>query len=1040
MIARTIRFSLENRLLILIAAALLSGWGLYQTARMDVDVFPDLTAPTVTVVAEAQGMAPQEVETLVTFPLETALNGASGVRRVRSSTLPGVAVLSIEFDWGTEIYQARQVVAERLQLAMADWPPALPPPVLAPVTSMMGEILFVALNSDRHTAMELKTVADWTLRRRILAVPGVAEVLPIGGDTRQFQVLVDPLRLLAYRVALDDVVAALRASNENASAGFFTELNQEYLIHGIGRVRDEADIAATVVTQRDGLPILVGDLAEVRVGAAPKRGTASHNAAPAVILGIQKQPDVNTLALTARLETVLADIGRSLPEGMRIDTDVFRQADFISLAIENLSAALRDGAILVIVIVFVFLAALRATLIAVIAIPLSLLAALLAIKATGATINTMTLGGLAIALGALVDDAIIVVENAARRLRGRADTDHRSVREIVFASTREVQGSIVFATLIIGLVFVPLFFLADLEGLLMRPLGFAYVVALGASLLVALTVTPVLCSLALPGARSVRLGTETRLVLFLKRHYRRLIGQVLPAWRSVAVASAALLLAALVALAAAGRAFLPEFNEGSLTLEVVTLPGTPLEDSDRLGRWVEEILLAHPEVTATARRTGRAELDPHAQFVFASEIDVSLAMRDRSKAALLDALRADLTAVPGTNITIGQPISHRIDHVLSGTRANIAVKIFGEDLFELRRLAERVRGVLADVRGAVDVAVEQQAEIPFLSVRFDREAMALHGMRAGDLAVALRTAFAGLTVSRVLEGQSAFDLVVRYPDDATSHMESIAGTLVATPAGGLVPLHAVAHIERTRGPNVISRENVQRVINVTANVSGRDLVGVVDEARARIAADVDLPPGYRIEYGGQFEAAADATRTLLIASAVVIVGIFLLLYLAFRSTRDAWLVMLNLPLALIGGVAGVYIAGGVLSVASIIGIITLFGIATRNGVMLVAHIQNLVNHEGVTDRLEAVRRGAEERLVPILMTALATGLALVPLALSMGQPGSEIQAPMAIVILFGLLSSTALNMIVLPSLYLRFGSAAVTGPSAPNRTPAGLAP
>jgi CzcA family heavy metal efflux pump len=1022
MIARTIRFSLENRLLILTAAALLAGWGLYQSTRMDVDVFPDLTAPTVTIVAEARGMVPQEVETLVTFPLETALNGASGVRRVRSSTLPGVAVLSVEFDWGTDIHLARQVVAERLQLAMAVWPPGLPPPVLAPVASMMGEILFVALRSERHTEMELRTIADWTLRRRILALPGVAEVLPLGGETRQFQVLVDPLRLLAYRVGIDEILAALRASNENASAGFFTEHSQEYLIHGIGRVQDERDIAATIVTRRDGQPILVGDLADVRIGAAPRRGTASHNAVPAVILGIQKQPDVNTLELTARLDAVLAELADSLPEGIQIDTDVFRQADFISLAIDNLSAALRDGALLVVVIVFVFLAALRATLIAVLAIPLSLLAALLAIKATGATINTMTLGGLAIALGALVDDAIIVVENAARRLSGRAETDRKSVREVVFDATREVQGSIVFATLIIALVFVPLFFLADLEGLLMRPLGFAYVVALAASLVVALTVTPVLCSLALPGARSVRLGTETRLVRFLKRHYRRLIGTLLPAWRSIAIASAALLLAALAALFTAGRAFLPEFNEGSLTLSVVTLPGTSLEDSDRIGQWVEEILLSHPEVTATARRTGRAELDPHAQFVFASEIDVSLAILERSKDALLEVLRADLSAVPGTSITIGQPISHRIDHVLSGTRANIAVKVFGDDLFELRRLAEQVRGVLGNVRGAVDVSVEQQAEIPFLSVRFDREAMALYGMRSGELASVLQTAFAGLAVSQVLEGQSAFDLVVRYPDETTASLDAIRHTLMSTPDGVLVPLHALAHIEKTRGPNVISRENVQRVINVTANVAGRDLVGVVNDARARISSEFALPPGYRIEYGGQFEAAADATRTLLMAGAVVIVGIFLLLFLAFGSARDAWLVMLNLPLALIGGVAGVFISGGVLSVASIIGIITLFGIATRNGVMLIAHIQHLVRHEGVTDPVEAVRRGAEERLVPILMTALATGLALVPLALSAGQPGSEIQAPMAIVILFGLLSSTALNMIVLPSLYLRFGS------------------
>lgn len=1024
MISRAIRWSLNDRLFVILGALVLLCWGVFETLRMPVDIFPDLTAPTVTVIVEAHGMAPQEVESLVTFPIETALNGASGIRRVRSSTGVGIAVIFDEFEWGTDIYRARQIVAEKLQLVRDSLPPGIPPPALAPVTSIMGEIMFIALTSDRHSPMELKTMADWTIRRRLMAVPGVAQVIPTGGDTRQYQIVLKPERLAAYRIAIDEVLSALRESNENTSAGFYAERGQEYLIHGIGRVRTPEDIGETLVAMRGGEAVLVKHIAEVKVGPALKRGTAAFNGSPAVVIGVQKQPASNTLSLTEDIDGVLEDIQTTLPEGMRIETHVFRQADFISRAIDNLQAALRDGAILVVLIVFAFLMSYRATLITLVAIPLSLLAAVLAMKMLGATINTMTLGGMAIALGALVDDAIIVVENVVRRLRERGRKpfeDRKSVIETVLDATREIQGSIVFATLIIMLVFLPLFFLSGVEGRLLAPLGFAYVVSLAASLVVAVTVTPVLCSLLLPLSRAVVRARDTDLSTKLKSMYEPLLSATLGRWRLVSVISTALLAVSVTFLVAAGRSFLPDFNEGSLTVSAVTLPGTALDESDKLGRMVEEILLQQPEVVATARRTGRAEQDPHAQDVHASEIDVRLEMLDRSKEELLADLRADLASVPGTNIVIGQPISHRIDHMLSGTRANIAVKIFGPDLYELRRVGQQVKTIAESTPGAVDVTLEQQADIPFLTVKFNRQSIARHGLTVRAVAEATETAFLGQEVSRVLEGEANFDLVVRYPEYARANVEEIRSTLITTAEGARLPLHALADIRKDRGPNTITRENVQRKIVVMANVADRDLQSVVDDIRDNVSANLSLPAGYRIEYGGQFESAEQATNTLMALGLLVTIGIFLLLFVAFRSGRDAFLVMINLPLALIGGVAGVYVAGGVLSVASIIGFITLFGIATRNGVMLVAHIRSLVLVEGVTDPIEAVKRGAMERLIPILMTALAAGLALIPLALSIGEPGSEIQAPMAIVILFGLLTSTMMNMVVVPALYVRFG-------------------
>jgi CzcA family heavy metal efflux pump len=897
------------------------------------------------------------------------------------------------------------------------------PPVLAPISSIMGEILFLALESDRHSLLDLRTVADTTLRRRILSVPGVSQVTAIGGAERQYQVLVQPGLLERYQVTMGEVEDALAAGNQNTSAGFRVSGGQEYLILGIGRPETLEEIGETVVTARDGIPILVRDLAEVAIGPALRRGEGSHNAEPSIVIGIQKQPGANTLDLTRHLDSVLDELQASLPEGMVIHRNIFRQAEFIENAIENLTRALRDGGILVILIVLLFLANFRAASITLVAMPLSLLAAVLALKATGATFNSMTLGGMAIAVGAIVDDAIIDVENVFRRLRENLQLppeDQRPVLEVVYRGSSEIRGSIVFATLVIGLVFMPLFFLGGVEGRLLRPLGFAYLVALFASLVVALTVTPVLCALLLPRSKAVRLGKEPSWSAWLKNQYVRHLEWCLRHGRTILAGSGILLLGAVASFFWMGRAFLPEFNEGTLTISAVTLPGTSLDESNKLGAALERLLLQVPEVTATARRTGRAEMDEHLQGVESAEIDVNLDMQSRTKPEILQDIRQRLSLVPGVNITIGQPISHRIDHMLSGTRANIAVKIFGPDLIVLRDLARRVEAAARGVPGAVDVAVEAQANIPTVRVHFDRAELARYGQPAGEAARAMRTAFVGREVGQIFEGQVAFPLVVRYPAEVQEDLASIRKTRINTRSGALIPLEAIADIREDRGPNFISRENGQRKIVVSANVAGRDLGSVVDDIRAAVAGTVDLPTGYSIEYGGQFESEVAASRRLLWLGLTVVCGILVLLAAAFRSLGDAVIIMLNLPLALIGGAVGVFMSGGVLSVAAIIGFIALFGIATRNGIMMISHIRHLMEQEGMSSFKEAVLQGAKERLVPIVMTAMASGLALAPLALRGDRPGAELEAPMAMVILFGLFSATVLNMVVVPLAYFKF--------------------
>ena len=1025
MIDKLIRWSLAHRPIVMALAVAFLVWGGWTASRMPLDVLPDLTAPTVAILVEAPGMDPLEIEPLVTLPIESALNGSVGVRRVRSATAVGVAVVWVEFDWGQDVARARQTVTEKLTLVAGSLPPGVNPPFLAPVSSIMGEVLFVDLESDRHSPIELRTTVETLIRRRLLAVPGVSQVIATGGEQKQYEVVMDLARLQAHDVTIADVERALMAANRNATAGFTAAEGQEYLIRGVGRFTNAADIGATVVKIHDTVPLLMRDLGTVQIGSAIKRGDGSHNAKPAVIIGIQKQPGANTLQLTEQIDTTLDDIQRALPQGMMIHRDLFRSADFIEQSLHNLFTALIEGAGLIIVVVVVFLMNVRAAAITLLALPLSLLAAVVALDRFGLTINSMSLGGLAIAIGDLVDDAIIDVENVVRRLRENAKLPpevRKAALEIVYDASTEIRHSVVFATVIVALVLLPLFLLGSVEGRLLKPLGFAYLVALTASVVVALTVTPVLCSWLLPHSKMIAAGEEPRLTRRLKAWYEPWLRRALTHWRAVVAGAVAMLLVAFAGIAMAGRSFLPEFNEGALTVSAVTIPGTSLADSNALGDGLERLMLMVPEVTSTARRTGRAELDEHVQGVESAEIDVRLDMRDRPKDEVLAEIRDRASLLPGTNVTVGQPISHRIDHMLSGTRANVAVKIFGDDLQMLRGLAAQVQAEMAQVEGVVDLSTEAQTDIPTLRVKVESDAAARYGIPSGEAAEALQTARAGKVVGQVLEGQVTFPLVIRYArDERASDLDAVGSTMLEASDRSQVPLSAVATIERDRGPNFIMRENVQRRIVVQCNVSGRDLRSVVDDVQQRVASAVRLPQGYHIEYGGQFESEAQASRQLLWLSLGVIVAIFFVLMSAFGSARDAALVMLNLPLALIGGVAGVYLAGGVLSVASIVGFITLFGVATRNGIMLISHIRHLREKEGVTDFHEAVVRGATERLVPILMTALAGGLALVPIAMSMGEPGTEIQAPMAMVILFGLLSSTALNMIVVPVLYEHFG-------------------
>ncbi|MDE2805598.1 MAG: efflux RND transporter permease subunit [Gemmatimonadota bacterium] len=1019
---RLVGASLEHRFFTVCAAAVLLGGGGWVAATLPVDVFPDLTAPTVTILTDAHGLAPEEVESLVTFPVETAVNGAAGVRRVRSSSAQGISIVWVDFDWGTDIFRARQTVSERLQTVSARLPEDISAPVLAPVASIMGEILLLGLVAPEDRLTEARTAADWMVRPRLLAVPGVAQVVVIGGHVRQYQVLVDPERLLAYGVTLDEVLVAATESNRNASGGIYRSSGGEVVIRGLGRARNPEEIGQTVVAVRSGVPMLIDDLADVDIGPRVRFGTGSVDAEPAVVLSIQKQPGVNTLELTRRIDAELDRIEVSLPGGVSLERDIFRQSDFISLAVDNVITALRDGAVLVVAILLLFLWNVRTTAISVLAIPLSLALALIVLRALGGTINTMTLGGMAIAIGALVDDAIIFVENAHRRLREnrlRPERHQRGSLAVIREAAEEIRAPILSATVIITIVFVPLFFLSGVEGRMLRPLGLAYVVSILASLLVAVTVTPALCHALLTGDRALGRRTNPWLLQGLERAYGFVLERTLRRTGVVLAGTALLLAGTLAIIPALGRAFLPEFQEGSLTISVVSLPGTSLVESDAIGARVERQLLAHPAVVSTSRRTGRAELDEHAQGPNASEIDARLDLSEHELPDVMAALRANLQGLPGTNVTVGQPIGHRIDHMLSGTRAAIAVNLFGPDLQRLREIAGEIEAVAGGVAGLVDIAVEQQADVPQLQIRANRRAMARYGVTPGALTRAVDVAFQGEEVSLIRENQRAFDLIVRYIDAYRTDPEAIGRTLITTPVGVTLPLSVLADIVPGRGPNTISRENVQRKIVISANVAGRDVGSAVVELQEGVQSAVSLPAEYFVRYGGQFESGREATRRITILSLFSVAAIFLIMFRTFRSVRTAALLLVNLPLALTGGVLGVLLMGGTVNVATLVGFITLFGIAVRNGILLVSRYRDL--HGNGMPLAASIRRGSMERLSPILMTALTAGLALIPLALGIGEPGKEIQAPLAVVVLGGLLTSTFLNMVVVPALFLRFG-------------------
>jgi Cu/Ag efflux pump CusA len=1059
MLNHVIEFSIRHRVLVVAAAVMLLVYGARAVSRMPVDVLPDLNRPVVTIMTEAHGLAPEEVEPLVTFPIETLMNGATGVQRVRSASSAGLSIVWVEFGWDTDIFRARQIVNEKLQLAQARLPAGMVSS-LGPISSIMGEIMLIALRSEggKTAPIEVRSVADWVVRPRLLAIPGVSQVVPIGGGTKQFQVLTNPARLQQYGVTLDQLTEAVRGSNLNTAGGFLLTPQREAVIRIMGRARSPEEIGRTVVAVRNGVPVTVGQVATIRFGPPLPRGDASMNGEPAVVLSIQKQPNANTLELTKAIDRGLDEIQASLPADMKIQRDLFRQSHFIEAAVRNVEEALRDGSLLVFLILIVFLLNARATFISLTAIPLSFLVAMLVLERFGISVNTMTLGGLAVAIGLVVDDSIVDVENVFRRLKeNRRTPDPDPPLRVIYRASAEVRNSIVFATIIIILVFLPLLSLEGMEGRVFMPLGLAFILALTASLLVSLTVTPALCAflLARPPAarrsqRSLPIGDlptreggagsralsegDSWLVRHLKRADAPLVRWAMRHPGPIITAAAVLVLIAGSLFAVMGREFLPPFNEGSLSISAILPPGTGLAESNRIGAAVEKLLLSVPEVTHTGRRTGRAEMDEHAEGVNYSEIDVGLRPSKRSRDEVRAEIRQKMARIPGAVIAIGQPISHRLDHLSSGVRAALAVKVFGPELDELRRRAQEVRTVMGSVPGIVDLQVEPQVEVPQVQVHIDRDAAARYGLTPAVLAETLETAFGGHTVSQVLQGQRTYDLVVWYDEASRNDLDAIRSTLVSTPAGPRVPLAQLAEIRRTSGPNTINRENVSRRLVVQANVQGRDLNSVVQDLQARMrGAQSSWLPGYFLEYGGQFESQQAAMSRILLLGAFTVIAVFLALFVALQSWRMALQVMVDLPLAMVGGVIAVFLTGGVLSVASLVGFITLFGIATRNGIMMLSHYVHLMREEAEPFGEEMIVRGTLERLSPVLMTALAAALGLLPLALSVGQPGKELLQPIAVVILGGLISSTLLDQIVTPALFYRVVGAAEFGKGAPRQ-------
>jgi CzcA family heavy metal efflux pump len=1020
MLNRIIEFSLHNRLLVVIASVFLLIAGSYQASRMEVDVFPDLTAPTVVVLTESHGMAPEEVERLVTFHIETAVNGATGVRRVRSSSSAGISIVWVEFEWGTDIFRARQIVNEKLASIRANLPVNAGNPTLAPNASIMGEIMLISVTGDSTSTMDLRTLTEWNIRARLLAIGGVAQVVVIGGDYKQYQVLASPQRMKQFGVTLNELAKACEEASVNAAGGFMNQYGNEYVIRGIGRTNDLEELGKTAVKfNSTGNRISIADVAEIRIGAGPKIGDGSLEGKPAVIMTVMKQPGVNTLELTRSIDEAVADLSKTLPEDVQVNTHVFRQADFIEASIGNIQKTLVEGSIFVVVILFVFLMNWRATTISLLAIPISLLAAVLTLKWFGFTINTMSLGGMAIAIGDLVDDAIIDVENVYRRLKENAAKpfdDRQPVFKVIYNASVEIRSSVINATFIIIAAFIPLFFLSGMEGRLLVPLGIAFILSLFASLVVAITLTPVLCSYLLTSEKSLSAAhRESWLVRKLNFWYEGALKRALKFHSRVLVSAFILFAGAVAILYTLGRSFLPEFNEGSLVISAVTMPGISLDESNKIGTSIEKILLTIPEVKTTVRRTGRAELDEHALGVNTSEVEAPFELTDRDRQAFMTDVREKLSGVVGANVTIGQPIGHRIDHMLSGTRANIAIKIFGPDLSTLFSISNQVKSVIQDTKGLVDLSVEQQIDIPQIQIKARREMLARYGITIGEFAEFVDVAFAGKLVGDIYEDDKRFDFILRFDESNRGSMENIRNAWIDSRDGRKIPLIEVAEIVSSSGPNTINRENVQRKTVVSANVSGRDQRSVVDEIQQKIGRSVKLPEGYRIEFGGQFEAEEEASRTLVATSILSLLIIFLLLYLEFHDAQISGIILLNLPLALIGGVMSIWLTSGIISIPAIIGFITLFGIATRNGILLVSHYRTL-QAEGKS-LIDTVVIGSRDRLSPILMTALTAGLALIPLALGGDLAGNEIQSPMAKVILGGLLSSTLLNIFVVPIVY-----------------------
>jgi len=1020
MLNKIIRFSLNNRLVVLVASVLLMLVGTYTATNMEVDVFPDLNAPTVVVMTEAKGMAPEEVERLVTFPVETALNGATDVRRVRSSSTTGFSVVWVEFNWGTDIYRDRQIVSEKLAVVQDALPSNVGNPTLGPQSSIMGEVMIVGLTADSTSLQELRTLADWTIRPRLLSTGGVAQVTVLGGEIKEYQILLNPEKMKHYGIGMDEVIGVVTKMNQNSAGGVLYEYGNEYIIRGILSTNKITELGKAVIKTTNDIPILLDNIADVKIGdKAPKLGIASNRAKAAVLLTITKQPSTSTLELTEKLDASLADLQKTLPGDVKIATDIFRQARFIDNSIDNVKKSIYEGGLFVIIVLIIFLMNARTTMISLITIPLSLVFAILSLKFMGLTINTMSLGGMAIAIGALVDDAIVDVENVFKRLRENRQKpleEQKTIMTVVFEASKEVRMPILNSTLIIIASFVPLFFLSGMEGRMLAPLGVAFIAALIASTIVALTLTPVLCSYLLGKPRKGnKPDQEPYLVRKLKIGYEKALRWSLIHQKWVLGVTGGVLVASLIVFFTLGRSFLPPFNEGSFTINVSTVPGISIEESDKIGRIAEDILLSIPEVKTVARKTGRAELDEHALGVNVSEIEAPFELDKRSKDEVLAEIREKMKVLPGVNIEIGQPISHRIDAMLSGTRANIAIKLFGTDLNKMFSLGNQIKASVEGIEGIADLNVEQQIERPQLKIEPKREAMAKYGITLPEFGEIVNVMLAGEVVSQVYEGNRSFDLTLKVNDDSRATADRIKN-LIVDANGRMIPLGNIAEVSSSTGPNTINRENVSRKIVISANVAGRDLRGVVNDIQKTINEKITLPEGYHIEYGGQFESEQAASQTLLITSIFSIMVIFLLLFAQFRSVTQSAVILLNLPLALIGGIFTIFFTGGIISIPAIIGFISLFGIATRNGMLLISRYNDLQD-EGLS-KFDSVMHGSLDRLNPILMTALAAGLALVPLALGGDLPGNEIQSPMAKVILGGLLTSTLLNGFIIPIMYL----------------------